>query len=147
MIFAVSVKFKNIKIKQLQYYDDRRIQKLAVSRHAAAPWQASPAGVPFKKGQHLPPLLSSCRPARLHYAPIIPRRHASINTHLPCNTVHGEALLLLQIWHVHSIQISHLMVSVPCAAVTYHSLFLALSRRGSTTTCAISFTTLIMQGF
>lgn len=65
------------------------------------------------------PLLSSCRPARLHHAPIIPRRHASINTHLPCNTVHGEALLLLQIWHVHSIQISNLDVvgSLRCSDV------------------------------
>jgi len=61
---SVFDEYLSIKIIKLLNDDDvYEIQKLSFLRDAAAPWQASPPGVPFKKGQHLPP---SCR----HAAPL-----------------------------------------------------------------------------
>jgi hypothetical protein len=52
-----------------------------------------------------PPLSSY---TRLDQPAVVQRRHTCINAHLPCDTINGEALLLLKIWRIHPVEISHL---------------------------------------
>ena len=48
------------------------------------------------------------RPTRLDQTTVVQRSHACINAYLPGDTINGEALLLLKIWRIHPVEISHL---------------------------------------